>query len=141
LRLKQQGWYQRSIAAALGLAEDSVGRWIARARAGSPEALRARPAPGHPPKLSLAQKRLIPDCLWHGPDICICRVWFVRRQPTLSAQQRPPRGATLNAKTRAHVARGRERRSKVENSIPHRHPRSNDPVATQLRRIWEWLIK
>jgi hypothetical protein len=34
LHLKQQVWYQRSIAVALGVAEDSVGRWIARARAG-----------------------------------------------------------------------------------------------------------
>jgi transposase len=50
------------------VAEDTVGRWVARARSGGPAALRARPAPGHPPKLSPAQKRLIPEFLWHGPE-------------------------------------------------------------------------
>src|SRR5215203_3825317 len=68
LELKQQGWYQRDIAAALGVREETVSRWLARARAGGPEALRARPAPGHPPKLTPAQKRLIPEFLWHGPE-------------------------------------------------------------------------
>jgi transposase len=68
LHLKQQGWYQRDIADALGVAEDTVGRWLARARQGGPQALRARPVPGHPPKLSSRQKRLIPEFLWHGPE-------------------------------------------------------------------------
>jgi transposase len=68
LPLKQQGWYQRDIADALGVAEETVSRWLARARDGGPEALRARPRPGHPPKLSPEQKRLIPEFLWHGPE-------------------------------------------------------------------------
>jgi transposase len=68
LELKQQGWYQRDIADALGVREESVSRWLARARDGGPEALRARPRPGHPPKLTAAQKRLIPEFLWHGAE-------------------------------------------------------------------------
>jgi transposase len=68
LHLKQQGWYQRDIAEALGVCEEAVSRWLARARDGGTEALLARPAPGHPPKLSGAQKRLIPEFLWHGPE-------------------------------------------------------------------------
>jgi transposase len=68
LHLKQQGWYQRDIADALGASEVSVSRWLARARAGGPEALRARSAPGHPPKLTPEQKRLIPEFLWHGAE-------------------------------------------------------------------------
>jgi transposase len=68
LHLKQQGWYQRDIAAALGVSEEAVSRWLARARDGGPEALLTRPAPGQPPKLSPAQKRLIPEFLWHGPE-------------------------------------------------------------------------
>ena len=68
LQLKEQGWFQRGIAAALGVSEDTVSRWISRARAGGPEALRTRPAPGHPPKLSAAQKHLLPDFLSHGPE-------------------------------------------------------------------------
>jgi transposase len=68
LELKQQGWYQRDIAEALGVREESVSRWLARARDGGPEALRARPRPGHPPKLTAAQKQLIPEFLWHGAE-------------------------------------------------------------------------
>jgi transposase len=68
LHLKQQGWYQRDIAEALDVSEVTVSRWLARARDGGPEALRARPAPGRPPKLWPAQKRLIPEFLWHGPE-------------------------------------------------------------------------
>lgn len=67
-QLKQRGWRQRSIADALGVSEVSVSRWVALARHGGPEALRERTSPGHPPKLSDAQKRLIPEFLWHGAE-------------------------------------------------------------------------
>src|SRR5690349_555105 len=68
LYLKQQGWYQRDIAEALGVSEETVSRWLARGRTGGPAALRARPRPGHPPKLTPPQKRLIPEFLWHGAE-------------------------------------------------------------------------
>jgi transposase len=68
LQLKQQGWYQRRIAEALGVSEVTVSRWLARVRDGGPETLCACPAPGRPPKLSSAQKRLIPEFLWHGAE-------------------------------------------------------------------------
>jgi transposase len=68
LHLKRQGWARRDIAEALGVAPRSVTRWFARARDGGPEALCARPSPGPPPKLSVAQKRLIPEFLWHGAE-------------------------------------------------------------------------
>jgi transposase len=68
LQLKEQGWFQRHIATALGVTEDAVSRWLVRARNGGPEALRSRTSPGRPPKLSVAQKRLIPEFLWHGAE-------------------------------------------------------------------------
>ena len=68
LQLNQQGWSQRDIAEALDVSEETVSRWLARARAGGPEALLAHHAPGHPSKLSPAQRRLIPEFLWHGPE-------------------------------------------------------------------------
>lgn len=68
LQLKEQGWFQRHIAKALGVSEDTVSRWMIRASAGGPETLLAHPSPGHPPKLSSAQKGLIPEFLWHGPE-------------------------------------------------------------------------
>jgi transposase len=54
LYLKRRGWYQRDIAEALDVSEVSVSRWLADARYFGPESLRARPAPGHPPRLSPA---------------------------------------------------------------------------------------
>jgi transposase len=68
VQLKKQGWFQRHIARALGVSEDTVSRWLIRARASGPESLLAHPSPGHPPKLSSAQKCLIPEFLWHGPE-------------------------------------------------------------------------
>src|SRR3954449_13442343 len=68
LFLKQRGWIQRDIAEALDVSEVALSTWLARARAGGPEVLRARPAPGRPPRLSPAQKRSIPEFLWHGPE-------------------------------------------------------------------------
>jgi transposase len=68
LQLKERGRRQRDIADALGIREETVSRWLAHARDAGPEALLARRSPGHPPKLSDAQKRLIPEFLWHGAE-------------------------------------------------------------------------
>lgn len=68
LQLKQQGWYQRDIAEALGVSEVTVSRWLACARAGGVEALLAHPAPGPLPELSADQLRSIPEFLWHGAE-------------------------------------------------------------------------
>src|SRR5579871_516263 len=68
LHLKRQGWSRSDIAEALGVSPMSVSRWFAWVRDGGPEALHARPHPGPPPKLSAAQKRLIPEFLWHGAE-------------------------------------------------------------------------
>ena len=67
-RLKQQGWCQRDIAEVLDVREETVSRWLARARQGGPRALRSCPPPGRPSRLSSAQKRLIPEFLWHGAE-------------------------------------------------------------------------
>src|SRR4051794_14757408 len=66
LDLKRRGWIQRDIAEALDVSEVALSGWLARARDGGPEALRARPAPGRPPRLSPDQRRLIPELLWQG---------------------------------------------------------------------------
>jgi transposase len=47
----------------LDASEESVSRWLARARHGGLEALLAHPAPGCPPKVSDVQKRRIPEFL------------------------------------------------------------------------------
>jgi transposase len=68
VHLKRRGWYQRDIAEALDVSEVTVSRWLARARAGGPQALRTRPRPGPVPGLTPQQKRLIPEFLWHGAE-------------------------------------------------------------------------
>jgi transposase len=68
LHLNRRGRYQRDIAEALDGSEEAVCRWLARARDGGPEALRAHPAPGRPPRLSPDRVRSIPELLWHGPE-------------------------------------------------------------------------
>jgi transposase len=68
LYLKRRGCCQRDIAEALDASEVSVSRWLADARDGGPDALRARLPSGSPPRLSLAEKRSIPEFLWHGPE-------------------------------------------------------------------------
>jgi transposase len=68
LDLKRRGWIQRDIAEALDASEVNVSRWLARARDGGPEALRARPTPGRAPRLTPDQLRSIPELLWHGPE-------------------------------------------------------------------------
>jgi transposase len=89
LQLKERGWFQRHIATALGVTEDAVSRWLVRARNGGPEALRSRPSPGRPPKLSVAQKRLIPEFLWHGAEAYGFRgeVWTCARIARVIAEE------------------------------------------------------
>src|SRR3954451_8629025 len=67
-RLKQLGWKQRDIAAALDVSAAAVSQWLAKARDDGPAALLSRPSPGPPPKLEPAQVRLIPDFLSHGAE-------------------------------------------------------------------------
>jgi transposase len=68
VQLKREGWYQRDIAEALSASEVTVCRWLARARAGGLQALRAHPGPGHPSGLTPAQLGMIPEFLWHGAE-------------------------------------------------------------------------
>ena len=65
--LKQQGWPQRQIAEALGVSAGAVSQWMARARDVGPEALRRRPPPGAPRRLSPEQLARLPELLHRGP--------------------------------------------------------------------------
>lgn len=68
LCLDHDGWHHRDIAESLGVREETVSHWLARARVGGSRALLAHPAPGHPSALSPEQRSLIPEFLWHGPQ-------------------------------------------------------------------------
>ncbi len=64
--VKQQGWQQKDIAAALGVTDGAVSQWLKRARAGGPAALRKRSSPGAPQRLAREQRERIPDLLAQG---------------------------------------------------------------------------
>lgn len=65
--LKQKGWSQRRIAEALGVSEGAVSQWMKRASEAGPEALRRRPPPGAPRRLSADQLARLPELLQRGP--------------------------------------------------------------------------
>ena len=66
--LSQVGWAQFRIAKALGVSRPAVSQWLAAVGAEGPEALRARPHTGAPPKLTEAQLCLIPEFLSYGAE-------------------------------------------------------------------------
>ena len=65
--LKQQGWSQCQMAVAIGVSEGAVSQWMKRAREAGPEALRRRPPPGAPRRLSPKQLARLPALLHQGP--------------------------------------------------------------------------
>ena len=80
--LKQAGWKQQDIAAALGVTPGAVSQWLKRAREhGGVEALRRHPAPGRQPRLTPAQRAQLPALLAAGPEAYGFRgqVWTCRR--------------------------------------------------------------
>ena len=68
VELDRLGWWEVDIAEALGVHKGTVSKWLAVAKQKGPDALLAHPTAGHLPKLSDAQKRLIPELLWHGAE-------------------------------------------------------------------------
>ena len=66
-QLKQENWEQRDIAAALGVHEGTVSRWVKAAREGGPDALRDKPPPRNAAKLPTDKLARIPELLKRGP--------------------------------------------------------------------------
>lgn len=90
LELKQLGWKQRDIAAALDVTEGAVSQWVASARQGGREALVSHLSDrGMTPGLTCDQLRLIPDFLWHGAEAYGFRgdVWTCERVAGVLAEE------------------------------------------------------
>jgi transposase len=79
--LKEQGWKQQDIAAALGVTAGAVSQWLKRAREQGVEALRRHPAPGRQPRLMVEQLAQLPNLLERGPEAYGFRgqVWTCQR--------------------------------------------------------------
>lgn len=66
--LHQSGWKQRRIADALGVTQGAVSQWLKRAQAGGTDALRSRPVPGAPRRLTTEQLGRLPELLGRGAE-------------------------------------------------------------------------
>jgi transposase len=79
--LKEQGWKQTAIAAALGVTPGAVSQWLKRARSQGVEALRGHRAAGPPPRLTAAQRAQIPALLARGAPAWgfVGEVWTCKR--------------------------------------------------------------
>ena len=64
--LKERGWKQSEIAEALGVTEGAVSQWMKRAREQGAQALRHKPPPGAPSRLSDQQRARLPELLAQG---------------------------------------------------------------------------
>ena len=99
--LKQQGWKQKDIAAALGVTEGAVSQWLKRARAGGRAELRRRVPTGPTPRLSPEQRARLRQMLEHGAEAAGFEgnVWTTKR---IAAVIRREFGVCYH---RAHVSR------------------------------------
>src|SRR5258706_489011 len=79
--LKEQGWKQQDIAAALGVTAGAVSQWLKRGREQGVEGLRRHPAPGRQPRLSAEQLAQLPALVDRGPEAYGFRgqVWTCKR--------------------------------------------------------------
>jgi transposase len=89
LDLALQGWTQDHIAVALDTTQAAVSQWLAAAHVGGKQALRSRPSPGRPSRLSEEQWQRLPDLLWHGAEAYGFRgdLWTCERIVGMLAQE------------------------------------------------------
>lgn len=128
--LKQQGWKQQDIAAALGVTPGAVSQWLKRARErGGPEALRRHPAPGRQPRLTAEQLTQLPALLAPGPEAYGFRgeVWTCRR---VAGVIRRTFGVTYHP---AHVSRLLHA---VRHSVQRPVERATQRDASAIRAWW-----
>jgi transposase len=85
LELKERGWKQSEIAEALGVSEGAVSQGMKRAREQGAQALRHKPPPGAPSRLSDEQRARLPELLAQGAEAHGFRgeVWTCERVAVL----------------------------------------------------------
>ena len=137
-QLKQQGWKQKDIAAALGVTEGAVSQWCKRARDGGVEALRHRPPPGPRARLTESQKRELLAILVCGAEAWQWRgdVWTTKRVAAVI-------GAEFGVRYHpAHVSRVlRECGWSVQKPITRASQRDEAAIQAWLEERWPTLKK
>lgn len=136
--LKQQGWKQQDIAAALGVTKGAVSQWMRRAREGGEEALRRHPPPGPTPKLTVEQLAHLPGLLAPGAEAYGYRgqVWTTKRvaeviERTFGVRYHP-----------AHVSRLlRAERLSVQHPIEQATQRDEQAIVAWRNEQWPALKK
>jgi transposase len=66
--LKERGWKQTQIADALGVSEGALSQWMKRAREEGVQALRHKPPPGAPSRLSEDERAKLPELVAQGAE-------------------------------------------------------------------------
>ena len=133
LHLKGQGWRRREVAEALSVTERSVNRWLTISRDDGPEGLLSAPIPGRPPALSPAQRRMIPELLWHGPEAYGFRgaLWTCGRIAKVIEEEF---GVAYD---KGHVSR-LLRQLRWTPQMPVRRALQRDEMAIRLWRVETW---
>lgn len=78
-QLYQRGWSMRDIAKALGVSVNAVWKWVAVGQANGDQALKARPTPGRPARLSARHRLMLIAMLRDDPSAYGLRsdVWTI----------------------------------------------------------------
>src|SRR6266540_1718330 len=92
VRQIEHGVHPEQIAQALGMTRAAVYSWLAKYREGGLDALKARPVPGRPPKLSGAQLRRLYRAYQQNPEAV--QRWRVEDYPQIRAEAQQV-GATI----------------------------------------------
>jgi transposase len=136
--LKQQGWKQQDIAAAMGVTPGAVSQWLKRGREQGVEGLRRHPAPGRQPRLTVRQLAQLPALLERGADAYGFRgqVWTCKR---IAQVIRRTFGVTYHP---AHVSRLLHAvKQSVERPCPRATQRNAEAIQAWWRVRWPALEK
>jgi len=136
--LKEAGWKQQDIAAALGVTAGAVSQWLKRARERGVEGLRRHPAPGRQPRLTPQQVAQLPALLAPGAEAYGFRgqVWTCQR---VAEVIRRTFGVTYHP---AHVSRLlHAARQSVQQPTPRATQRNEPAIQAWWRERWPALEK
>jgi transposase len=125
--LKERGWKQTHIADALGVSEGAVSQWMKRAREKGVQALRHKPPPGAPPRLSEDERARLPELVAQGAEAHGFRgeVWTCERVAQViwrefGVRYHPARVSRLLAKLRLSLQKPqRLAHQRDEDAIEH----------------------